>query len=213
MSGHIEQDLDFSVDLLSAFLWRNQPSVNLQALITEKQTWYNENQEDFWDSWINNVFNLTTANQFGCIVWAIILGLPLSVFNATPQTKKAWGFGSYSSPPGGGSPPSNPLQWRTNFNNGNFSPNASSPISLTLAEQIICLRLRYFQLTTNCGTELTNQILQELFSSYGTIYLIDNLNMTVTLYTSFTISSALGLILSQFDLIPRAQCVKLIASF
>jgi hypothetical protein len=87
MSTSIE-DFDFSVDILSALLWRNNQSATLQSLLQQKQDWYDTNHEQFWSDWCTNVFNLATANEFGLSVWAQILGVPLQLIvapNAGPQ--------------------------------------------------------------------------------------------------------------------------------
>jgi hypothetical protein len=87
MSSAIE-DFDFSVDILSALLWRQNNATTLQSLLQQKQDWYNENHTQFWQDWYTNVFNLQTANEFGLSVWAQILGIPLTLIvapNAGPQ--------------------------------------------------------------------------------------------------------------------------------
>jgi len=90
MSTSIE-DFDFSVDILSALLWRNNQSANLQSILQQKQDWYAANHEQFWTDWCTNVFNLETANEFGLSVWAQILGIPLSLIVA-PNTGPQFGF-------------------------------------------------------------------------------------------------------------------------
>jgi hypothetical protein len=91
MSASIEE-FDFNVNLLNALLWRHNDAANLQSLLESKNAWYAENQTEFWNNWIANVFNLETANEFGLTVWAQILGVPLSLIvpaNTGPQ----FGFG------------------------------------------------------------------------------------------------------------------------
>jgi hypothetical protein len=72
----LQQSFDFSVNLLQALIWRYNKVERLLALLQSKQDWFDTNQEGFWSDWFNNVFNLDTANEFGCNVWAIILGIP-----------------------------------------------------------------------------------------------------------------------------------------
>jgi hypothetical protein len=91
MSASIE-DFDFSVDVMSALLWRHNDATALQNLLQAKQNWYALNHTQFWTDWITNVFNVDTANEFGLSVWAQILGVPLALIvppNAGPQ----FGFG------------------------------------------------------------------------------------------------------------------------
>lgn len=192
-----QQELDFSVDLMQALLWRHNKAKNLTAILQAKQNWYNVNQTQFWQNWFTNVFNLNTANQFGCIVWAIILGLPLNIATTAPSTIKPFGFGIYNQ----------------NFGNGNFSPTTSNPVFLSVAEMRQVLKLRYYQLTSRANTFQTNQALAAVFGYTGAvpnIYLIDNLNMTVTCIIAPAISVQLQAVLSEFDLIPRASCVMLL---
>jgi Protein of unknown function (DUF2612) len=91
MSASIE-DFDFSVEILSALIWRNNEAPNLEALLQQKQDWYEDNHTDFWNDWITNVFNLDTVNEFGLSVWAQILGLPLTLIVA-PNVGPQFGFG------------------------------------------------------------------------------------------------------------------------
>lgn len=103
MTGNI-QEFDYSVNLLQSILWQYNDAENLVGLLNKKQSWYNTNQEQFWSDWYNNVFNLATANDFGCSVWGYILGLPLS-FDSSPNfNQPIWGFGPFNQ----------------NFGNGNF---------------------------------------------------------------------------------------------
>lgn len=91
MSSAIEE-FDYSVNLLRALLWRHNDATSLQGLLQSKSAWYASQQSQFWSDWFTNVFNLNTANEFGLSVWAIILGVPLSLIvppNAGPQ----FGFG------------------------------------------------------------------------------------------------------------------------
>lgn len=71
------QLFDFSVDVMQALLWQYDTADALPAIIASKQKWYTDNQQFFWENWFINVFDLRTANDFGCSVWAIILGIPL----------------------------------------------------------------------------------------------------------------------------------------
>lgn len=193
----LEQELDFSVNVMQALLWRHNNAKNLTAILQAKQNWYDINQTQFWQDWFTNVFNLSTANQFGCVVWSIILGLPVTIANTTPTASPTFGFGIYNQ----------------NFGNGNFSPTTSNPAYLTVAQTRLVLRLRYYQLTSRANTLQTNKALAAIFGYTGAvpnIYLIDNLNMTVTCHIiSAAINSELQAVLTTMDLIPRASCVAL----
>ena len=89
-NGDIQQ-FDFTVNLLQALLWQYNGALNLQGLLEAKQNWYNVNQTAFWQNWYYNVFNLETADQFGLVVWSIILGFPVYVNNPA-QDVPIFGF-------------------------------------------------------------------------------------------------------------------------
>lgn len=93
------QEFDFSVDLLRALLWRHDDAEHLQSILTQKNQWYLENETEFWDNWFTDVFNLQTANDFGCSVWALILGVPLNLIVASNQGPQ-FGYGAlaYTTP-------------------------------------------------------------------------------------------------------------------
>ena len=128
------QQFDYSVDLLQHLLWQYNEAENLPALLQSKQTWYTEQQTEFWQGWHSDVFDLRTATEFGLSVWAVILGLPLFLDKPpTPPDFPAWGFG-----------PEN-----RNFNNGRFAVATGSFQDLTLEQKRLVLMFRYFQLTTD----------------------------------------------------------------
>lgn len=92
MSASIE-DFEFSIDMLSALIWRNNEASAIQSLLQSKLAWYDQNHEKFWDDWCTNVFNLDTANAFGLSVWAQILGIPLQlIVAANPGPQFGFGF-------------------------------------------------------------------------------------------------------------------------
>lgn len=89
------QAFDFSIDLLRTLLWQYNEAENLEALLTKKQEFLDSINNDFWQDWITDVFNLQTANEFGLSVWSIILNLPLfTTDDSSPSDFPAWGFGA-----------------------------------------------------------------------------------------------------------------------
>lgn len=192
MSASI-QDFDFSVDLLRAVLWRQNEASNLLSLLEQKGAWYETNFTEFWESWVRDVFDLRTANDFGCAVWAIILGVPLALIvppNAGPQ----WGFG----------PSTN---HRQNFNHGNFGIS-SAGVGLSLEQKRILLQLRYFKLVSRCTVPEMNRRLKELLGQYGSVYVLDANDMSYTTYVfGFQPNSALQFVLENFDVLPRPAAV------
>ena len=196
MSASIEE-FDFSVDVLSALLWRNNESVSLASLLQQKQDWYETNHTQFWADWCANVFNLATANEFGLSVWAQILGVPLQLIvpaNSGPQ----FGFG----PDSAGHP-----NGRQNFNNGNFGTSQAG-VGLTLEQKRILLQLQYYKLISRCTVPEINARLKAILGQYGSVYVLDGNNMQYTTYVfGFTPNSALQFILENFNVLPRPAAV------
>jgi len=186
------QSLEFSVDILRALLWQYNNAPRLESILTQKQAWYDDNQSAFWTDWTRDVFDLRTANAFGLKVWAIILGLPLTVsVGPTPTTAPAWAFGVL----------------RQNFGRGNFGRGGSGSISLTLEQQRLILRLRYFQLVGRCNVPEINKFMIAVFGNLGPVTVNDNLDMTMSYTFGFAIDSQLAFVLRNFDLLPRPSTV------
>ena len=186
------QTLDFSVDLMRALLWQYNDATRLQSLVSQKQDWHDTNQKDFWENWVKDVFDLRTANDFGLAVWAIILDIPLAVESgADPVDKPVWGFGEY----------------RENFTNGNFASTSSA--ALTTEQKRLVLRLRYFQLVNTGAVPEINKFLAYVFAPLGKAYVNDGLNMTARYVFEFPLPSALELVLTEYDLLPRPAAVKI----
>lgn len=183
MTGRVQQ-FDFSVDLLRAILWQYEDAAGMQSLLRAKLTWYDENQRDFWENWRRDVFDLTTADDFGCAVWGVILGLPLSIGQPGTGDRPNFGFGANN----------------LNFENGSFGRLSDGVAGLTLEQKRLVLRLRYFQLVSDGSVPFTNYTLQKVF---GQGYVIDNNDMTVTYVFQTELSAALRTVLTQFDLLPR----------
>lgn len=185
------QAFDFSVNLLRALLWQYNDASRLESLLTQKQAWYDGAQQDFWDDWVRDVFDLRTANAFGLSVWAIILDVPLNTGAGTDDPgKPIFGFAPDD----------------MNFDNGNFALWGNTP--LTVAQQRLLLRLRYFQLTTRGAVPEINAFMKTLFADLGSVYVTDNLDMTARYVFGFSIPEALDVIFSSFDLLPRPAGVR-----
>jgi len=191
------QQIDFSTNILQALLWRFNKAARLQSLLTAKQAWYDTNQTAFWSSWLTNIFDIRTANNFGCTVWAILLGVPITIIQ-TPDylTKPVWGFGTY----------------HRNFNRGNFAIQKTSAIPLTLEQKRLILQLRYAQLISRGTVTQTNALLKYIFNANGfpfAPYVLDGLDMTMKVVFPFAIPAALLLVLNNYDILPRPDGVKL----
>lgn len=192
------QEFNYFVDILSAILWEYNSAPHIQSLLESKQEWYDVNQTEFWEDWFTNVFNLQTADEFGLAVWSIILDLPLQI--GFPHNDGfIFGFGSETDTPNG----------FVNFDNGNFS-TTNEVFILTVPEQRLLLKLRYFQLVSNCSVPAANSFLQFAFQEYpNTVYIIDGLKMFIRVVFTFDVSSRLFFIIRLYDLIPRASGVDI----
>ena len=199
------QEFNYSIDVIRALLWQYDNSPNIKALLQGEQTWLDGNQQAFWSDWYDNVFNLETANDFGLSVWSIILGLPLFLdLNPAPETAQIFGFNDFTGAP---------INDYYNFNNGTFAPD-SQPIVLTSEQERFVLRLRYFQLTTRCDLTSANAFLNDLIESsdmdpVGQIYVMDNLDMSITYVFNFDVPHPLRRALVEYDLLPRPAGVKI----
>lgn len=193
MSGGAQiQEIDFSVDLLRVLLWQYNDAARLQTLIEKKQAWYDTHQRDFWTAWVRDVFDLRTANDFGCAVWSIILGQPLVAdVSASGPDYPAFGFGDFG----------------MNFGHGNFARGNGSQ-GLSVEQKRIVLRLRYRQLVARGTVPEINALLADLLGDLGQAYVLDNEDMTMTYVFGFEPSSALLQVLDMFDILPRPAGVK-----
>ena len=187
------QNIDYASDILQSLLWQYENAENLKGLAEREQEWFNVNQTQFFAQWFVNVFDLQTADDFGLVVWSIILGLPLFV-EITPDdtNKKIFGFEQF---------------WE-NYDNGTYSSAAQSNIVLTLEERRLVLQLRYLQLTTRGAVPEINKNLNRIFAPLGTLYVLDNLDMSMDYVFNFTPSANLLNVLVMFDLLPRPAAVK-----
>ncbi|MBP3934792.1 MAG: DUF2612 domain-containing protein [Pseudomonas sp.] len=181
------QEFDASVNLLSAILWQYEDAEKLKALATAKQAWTTKHQTEFWLGWYRDVFNVDTANAFGLSIWGRILDVPLGL-EVEKQNKVSFGFGSFNA----------------NFNNGNFGVDSDRTQGLTLEQQRLVIRLRYFQLTSRGTVPEINQFLNKLFGQDGGAFVIDPHDMSFAIYQfNFQPDSSLTFILDEFDLLPR----------
>lgn len=190
------QAFDFSVNLVQALLWKHNQAVALEGLVVNKQEWYEENQTAFWSDWFRDVFDLRTANAFGMQVWARILGVRLTLpLGPSNPDKPTWGFGVHYK----------------NFGHGNFGRIGAGTASLTLEEQRIILRLRYFQLVSRATVPDINRALKAVFGHLGNVYVLDPLNMGALSYVTFVFDfqpgSRLLNLLVDFDILPRPSGV------
>lgn len=184
------QEFNYSVDLLRALLWQYEDAAGMQALLRQKADWYEVNQSGFWSDWTRDVFDLRTANDFGCAVWGVILDVPLSLTLPGTGDRPVFGLGLNN----------------RNFGNGNFGRLSSGVASITLEQKRILLRLRYLQLISDGSVVWSNFVMREIF---GGGHVVDNLNMTALYVFTGGISASFAQVLLDFDLLPRPAGVKI----
>jgi hypothetical protein len=192
MTGTI-QEFDFTVDLLKAILWEYNDATSLQSILNQKADWYNTNQTEFWEDFITNIFNLTTANDFGLEVWSIILGAPITItVSPTVVGDVFWGFAPDSS----------------NFDNSNFG-NSTGVIQHMPTEMArLYLRLRYFQLVSSGTIPEANRMLAYLFGNLGVSYLQDQGSMRQRYIFNFTPTNDMIFLFDNYDILPRPAGVS-----
>lgn len=187
-SGQI-QLFDFSVNLFAALLWQYTNAVNLQGIIQKKQDWYSTNNQAFWQDWYRDVFDLSTANEFGLAVWSIILGLPLFINTPADTGFPTFGFGGSNG--------------TVNFDNGILADDNGTIYNLPLETKRIALQLRYFQLVSSGTVPETNRMLNYVFGDMGSSYLLDYGTMNQAYIFLFPVSWDLAYIFNNLDILPR----------
>lgn len=188
MTGTIQQ-FNYDANVLATLLWQYENAPNIKALLTAKQTVWDEDFTAFWTDFETNIFNLKTANDFGLSVWAIILGAPIT-YIITAGGQPSWGFGTN----------------HVNFTNGNFSSVGGSNATYTLSTETarVILQLRYFMLTGTCTVPAINRALKYIFAdNYGSAYLADGLNMTQNYVFDFVPPSDMQFAFNNYDVLPR----------
>lgn len=192
-----------SLDLLSVMTWRFDQSTNIVALLTNKDSWYQINHVNFWNSWYSSVFNLKTASNFGMAVWAFILDLPMSVLSLQ-DTFRYWAFGTLRSNfTDTGQVPMNPTS-------GNFPPAGTSGGITSPKEKIAALRLKYYSHISDRSVWNINDLLNDVFfEQFGNAYVLDNEDMTATYVFEFEISTLFQSAMLEYDLLPRPGGVKI----
>lgn len=180
------------LNVLKEIDWQRSNASVLIDLLNDQQEWINVNHNQFWDSFLTDIFDLRTANKFGLSVWSIILNEPLyGVTQASPADYPAWGYGAN----------------RKNYGNGNYGTNSDSGYNFTLEQGRIVLLLKAFSLHMSGsvhgdGVLGINEALDRIFGS-GKIYCLDNRDMTFTYYVQDESILSITLELYARDLLPR----------
>ena len=185
------QAFDFSVEVLRGLLWQHNRALALRSLLESKAAWLEREHAVFWTDWIRDVFDLRTANAFGCQVWARILGVRLAL-PPTEADEPAFGFNGF----------------HRNFDRAPFATGGPDSVKLTVEQQRLVLRLRYFQLVTRCTPVDVNRFMKYLFADQGLVYMLDPLDMSAVTYVfSFVPDPRLFFVIREYDLMPRPSTV------
>lgn len=180
-----------NIDIFKAVLWQYEEAENIVELTQARQSWLRENHGNFWTSWCRDVFNISTANDFGLAVWARILDVNLGVTNESQDGKVPFGFGAFNE----------------NFNNSNFGQVAGSTQTLSTEQKRLVIRLRYFQLTSRGSVTEINEFLNLVFGEQQA-WVLDPQDMSYAIYVfGFQPDSSLRFILEKYDLLPRPSTI------
>ena len=150
------------INLDSALDWQRSNADIVQQLIGNQQKWMKENQCQFWKDWQDNVFRLSTANDFGLAVWSIILDEPIYGYSGeSPQDYPSWGFGLDDE----------------NFFDGSFATDEAYTYEFTTEEKRILLQLKAFKVLSMGGSvPQINTAMDRIFGD-GVIVVTDTLRM------------------------------------
>lgn len=175
------------VNLLESSDWQRSNAETFNKILQKKQDWYETNHCEFWNNWMSDVFDITTATEFGLSVWSIILDEKIyTVTQPSDPTYPAFGFGAN----------------RKNFGNGNFGSTDGGTFPLTIEQSRIVLLLKAYILHMSGPARDINVALSRIFGEKS-ITCIDNLDMSFT-YIVYDIElSGFAAELFNRDLLPR----------
>ena len=182
--------VDESANLIRAMLWADSSGDKWQRYLEIKTALADERNMLFWREWARDVLDVDTANEFGLSMWSRILDISLGSESGETPTSVPFGFDPFG----------------FNFGNGNFSASSSGNV-LNLEQMRLVIKLRLYQITGSKSANDINSFFEEIFGA-GEVYVIDNLNMTMSYYFSTDPSQDIRYILLNYDLLPRPAGVK-----
>lgn len=152
-------------------------------------------QTGFFDSLYNNIWNIDTAQGVGLDIWGRIVGVTRNLQIASPVSSTFFGFQE------GG--------W-LGFGQGPFFAGGAAGSGASLTTNITLLDNDFRTLIlAKAGSNISdgsirslNNLLMNLFPGRGTIYVIDNQNMTITLEFLFALTPIEQAILTQQNVLP-----------
>lgn len=65
-----------ATDFEKHILWQYNDAPALNSLMQSKQAWYDTNHNGFWNDYIKNVLDISTANDYGLSIWGAMLQIP-----------------------------------------------------------------------------------------------------------------------------------------
>lgn len=185
------QEFDFSVDLMRSILWQYEGAPRHVRLARNDQAYIDSRNGQFWTDWIRDVFDLTTANDFGLAVWSRILDYPITLKSEKRVTGAVFGFGAN----------------HENFERGNFGIGEEQETVLGTEEARKLLMLRWFKLTMRPTIPNINRALEIVFGT-GEVFVVDSYDMTyVTYMFTRTPNYKLRDLLNRTDALPRPSTV------
>ena len=145
----------FNGDMEQSIKWLQQKAPKLLSLIDQKKTWYNQYHSQFWSQWETNVFDIKTANNFGLMIWCIILGVNAGDLGLYPNNA-SFAFGEERANFVDPSVPSQNI-------GGNFYGAGASVVG-SLDEIRKVLQLRYVALVSRGNIAFINKMLRYIFN-------------------------------------------------
>ena len=195
-----------SLNLLQVMDWQRSNSEGIIKLLSSKQAWINAQTEGFFTDWSRDVFNLSTANEFGLFVWSIILDVPLfGASDVDPSNQNILFFSENGEPDNG----------RFNFGvdgsgyGANFGQNGAAPYNLTTGNKRFVLQIRAVELMTYHSTNDLNKRLRSVIGQDVFYYLETGLMSLTASFKSFDKYNQLALYLNTYNLFPRPTGVNI----
>lgn len=182
--------MNFRLNLKRVILWQYE-NTNLSELISEMQSVNHSLHGDFWQHWLEFIFDLTNSSSFGVALWAKILNEPISV-NYNLKASEDFGFG----------------EGLANFENGSFGVPFSEfeGLSTDLARKI--LLVKWFKMTQAPTVPNINRLLSFLFEDLR-VYLDDRLDMSIEYVFYDEPSWRLKWLILNHEVLPKPAAVSM----
>lgn len=186
-------DYECTIDVTTALDWQRSNADVVKQLVLNQQAWLEEYHCKFWDDWVDNVFTLKTADDFGLSVWAIILDESIYGYSgASPVDYPAFGFASDSE----------------NFDNGSFATDSAYTYEFTTEQKRIILQLKAFKVfAMNGSVQHINKSLVNIFGD-GVLICYDTREMEFTYTLNDSKYEELMEYIIERDLLPRPIGIK-----